>query len=106
MIFTHPIHPATRTKLDYITFSRILHAVKVFVKGKKVAPIDPATGTADIGAYLRDGENELLVVVPTTMWNYLRSIPPLLSHLAALMGLPDIVPNGLVGEVSITPMNT
>ncbi|KAJ5511212.1 Glycoside hydrolase family 2 N-terminal [Penicillium expansum] len=96
----------------YITFSRILHAVQVFVNGEKIAPIDPTAGTADIGAYLRDGENELLVVVPTTMWNYLRSIfpkitesgaPPLLSRLAALIGLPDIVPNGLVGEVSITP---
>lgn len=96
----------------YITFSRILHAVQVFVNRKKIPPIDPTTGTADIGAYLRDGENELLVVVPTTMWNYLKSIfpkitesgaPPLLSRLAALVGLPNIVPNGLVGEVSITP---
>ncbi|KAG0154594.1 hypothetical protein PDIDSM_162 [Penicillium digitatum] len=96
----------------YITFSRILHAVQVFVNGEKVGPIDPNTGTADIGAYLRDGENELLVVVPTTMWNYLRSIfskitesgvPPFLSRLAATTGLPNILPIGLVGEVHILP---
>ncbi|KAJ6186560.1 hypothetical protein N7519_007861 [Penicillium mononematosum] len=96
----------------YITFSRILHAVQVFLNGEKVAPIDPTTGTADIGPYLRDGENELLVVVPTTMWNYLRSIfpkitesgtPPLLSSPTSPMSFPGIVPNGLVGEVYITP---
>lgn len=95
----------------YITFSRILHAVQVFVNGEKVSPIDPTTGTADIGVYLRDGENELLVIVPTTMWNYLRSIfpkitesgaPPLLTTRVG-SDLPDIVSNGLVGGVFITP---
>ncbi|KAL4787127.1 hypothetical protein BJX76DRAFT_345794 [Aspergillus varians] len=106
-------HPEYKNQTGaYIAFSHILHAVQVYVNGEKIAPIDPTTGTADIGAYLRDGKNELLVVVPTTMWNYLRSIfdkitesgaPPLLSRLALLMGLPGAVPNGLAGEVTITP---
>jgi hypothetical protein len=106
-------HPNEQNQIGaYITFSSILHAVQVFVNGEKVAPIDPTTGTADIGPYLRDGENELLVVVPTTMWNYLRSIfpditesgtPPLLSSSTSPMNFPGIVPNGLVGEVYITP---
>ena len=29
--------------------------------------------------------------------------PPLLSRLAAFLGFPNIVPGGLVAEVSITP---
>ncbi|KAJ6159630.1 hypothetical protein N7497_004167 [Penicillium chrysogenum] len=101
-------HPNNQNQIGaYITFSSILHAVQVFV-----APIDPTTGTADIGPYLRDGENELLVVVPTTMWNYLRSIfpeitesgtSPLLISPTSPMRFPGMVPNGLVGEVYITP---
>ncbi|KAJ5954301.1 hypothetical protein N7501_008580 [Penicillium viridicatum] len=106
-------HPDGQNQIGaYITFSRILHSVQVFVNGEKVAPIDPTAGTSDIGPYVRDGENELLVVVPTTMWNYLRSIfpeitesgmPPSLSGSASSTSLPGIVPNGLVGEVYITP---
>lgn len=106
-------HPDGQNQIGaYITFSRILHSVQVFVNGEKVAPIDPTAGTSDIGPYLRGGENELLVVVPTTMWNYLRSIfpeitesgmPPSLSGSASSTSLPGIVPNGLVGEVYITP---
>ncbi|OQE77529.1 hypothetical protein PENNAL_c0060G11756 [Penicillium nalgiovense] len=106
-------HPNDQNKVGaYISFTRILHAVQLFVNGEKVAPIDPTTGTSDIGPYLRDGENELLVVVPTTMWNYLRSIfpkitesgtPPLLSSSSSPMSFPGTFPNGLVGEVYITP---
>lgn len=97
----------------YIRVSHILHAIQVYVNGKKAPPVDCYSGAIDIGPYLVEGSNEVLIVVPTTMWNYLLSIfdkimesgsPPLLQTLgASLLGMPGPVSNGLVGDVSILP---
>lgn len=97
-----------------IRFSRVLHAVTVYVNGNRLPPLDYNAAEADIGSYLLHGENHLLVIAPTTMWNYLRSIfsqlrhvgqPPLLEQLAGFQGteLPPKVDVGLVGTVSIIP---
>ncbi|KAF2090207.1 hypothetical protein K490DRAFT_36539 [Saccharata proteae CBS 121410] len=93
----------------YITFSEVLHTLRLYVNGQKLPPPDVNAARADLGPYLKEGRNEILVVVPTTMWNYLRSIfgellqagyPPSLESMGAL---PDKTQNGLVGEVVITP---
>lgn len=98
----------------YIRFSRVLHAVTVYVNGNRLPPLDYNAAKADIGPYLLHGENHVLVIAPTTMWNYLRSIfsqlrhvgqPPLLEQLAGFQGteLPPKVDVGLIGTVSIIP---
>lgn len=104
--------PVTGGSVDgaYIQFPSILHAIQVSVNGQKLPSLDYTNANADIGPYLRHGNNEVLAVVPTTMWNYLRSIfsqlkdqgsPPGLLKYSSV--LPAISPNGLIGEVSVTP---
>lgn len=94
----------------YIVFPSILHAIQVSINGHRIPPLDYTDARADISQYLKKGNNDVLAVVPTTMWNYIRSIlsdirdqghhPGLLT-----MGLavPGILENGLIEEVSIIP---
>lgn len=94
----------------YMHFGRILNTIRVQVNGIRVLPLDLQDPKVDIGPYLVHGKNEVSVVVPTVMWNYLRSIyrelrmagsPPLLSA----SGLPLVPPidNGLLGPVVVIP---
>lgn len=96
----------------YLIFtSKILHAVKVYINDQLLPPVDYAAAPvkADIGKYLKTGDNRILVVVPTTMWNYLRSIldelqnaglPPLLTVVGDVPGQTE---NGLLGRVEVVP---
>ncbi|KAL1617257.1 hypothetical protein SLS56_011061 [Neofusicoccum ribis] len=97
-----------------IRFSHVLHAVTVRVNGHRLPPLDCSAPEADVGPHLVAGVNEVVVVVPTTMWNYLRSIfsrlvhvgeAPLLGVLARFEGgeLPPRTENGLVGMVELRP---
>jgi hypothetical protein len=88
----------------------IKHAARLFVNGHKLPPLDLAAPRADIAPYLRVGRNQVTVVVPTTMWNYIRSIlgdiknsdtSPLLSIVSPT--LPPRSDNGLIGEVKLVP---
>lgn len=90
----------------YVRLPRIQHAAKVYINGQKIRPLDFAAPQADISAYLRPGhENAVLVEVPSTMWNYLRSILDKLvffgrsasKTLDSLGEIPGIVDNGLTG---------
>lgn len=94
----------------YIVFPSILHAIQVSVNGERVPPLDYTDARMDITQYLKRGRNEVLAVVPTTMWNYIRSILSDIrdqGHLAGFLteGLPEpvISENGLIEEVSIIP---
>ena len=96
----------------YIVFPPIKHTLHVYVNGQRVPPLDYTAPKADIGGYLKEGQNEVVVVVPTTMWNYLRSTfdklkssgrPPLY---AILGGTPGLMDNGLIGSVEILPYIT
>jgi hypothetical protein len=83
----------------------------VFVNGEAVSPLDIRNPQRDITPYLTTGENSVEVQVPSTMWNYLRSIsdelenggvgPQQLSALGA--ALPPLTENGLVGTMDIVP---
>jgi hypothetical protein len=83
------------------------------VNGRELPPVDLANPVADIGQWLALGENELTIVVPTTMWNYLRSIsdqllnsggPPLqITDTGLKFPVPLTTDNGLMGSVIITP---
>lgn len=97
----------------YLTLPPIHHAARVLVNGQKVPPIDFAAPRVDLGPYLKKGTNEITVVVPTTMWNYIRSIGSELESadvpLQVLMSavgysiLPPVTENGLVGTVTLVP---
>ncbi|KAB8214872.1 hypothetical protein BDV33DRAFT_227939 [Aspergillus novoparasiticus] len=94
----------------YIVFPSILHSIQLSINGHRVPPLDYTDAKADIGRYLKAGTNEVLAVVPTTMWNYIRSILPDIrdqGHLPGLLAeglpVPDISENGLVEEVTVIP---
>lgn len=94
----------------YIVFPSILHAIQLSINRHRVPPLDYTDAKADISQYLKAGTNEVLAVVPTTMWNYIRSILPEIRDQGHLPGLlveglpvPGISENGLVEEVSVIP---
>lgn len=94
----------------YVVFASVLHALRARINGHPLPPLDLMDPKTDVTSYLREGENTIEAVVPTTVWNYLWSIygelddagsPP---ELVALAGsLPATTDNGLVGEVRIVP---
>ncbi|KAL3442497.1 hypothetical protein BJX65DRAFT_321505 [Aspergillus insuetus] len=104
--------PPTEGSADgaYIHFPPILHALQISVNGHKLPALDYTDAKADITPYLRRGTNDILAIVPTTMWNYIRSILPDIrdqGHLPGLLDLglpvPGLSDNGLVGEVGVVP---
>ena len=108
--------PTTRAGIDraadgaYIVFPSILHSIQLSINGHRVPPLDYTDARTDITRYLQSGTNEVLAVVPTTMWNYIRSILPDIRDQGHLPGLlveglpvPGISENGLVEEVSVIP---
>lgn len=98
----------------YLRFTTVLHAVSLSVNGQKTAPIDPSDPLVDIGPYLRHGNNTVVAVVPSTMWNYISSIlgEVITANASPLTapGLPHVqIPrpgpslNGLLGRVTVEP---
>lgn len=109
--FTWPPDSATvfakNTSLGaYIRFPPVLDAITVYVNGARVPPLDYASPVADVTPYLVGGSNEIVAVVPSTMWNYLRSILPDIRsagrEFTDLAALPK-TDNGLVGVVTVVP---
>ncbi|KAE8137002.1 hypothetical protein BDV38DRAFT_293566 [Aspergillus pseudotamarii] len=108
--------PTTHAGIDgaaegaYIVFPSILHSIQLSINGHRVPPLDYTDAKADISRYLKGGTNEVRAVVPTTMWNYIRSILPEIRDQGHLPGLlveglpvPGISENGLVEEVTVIP---
>jgi hypothetical protein len=96
----------------YLSFGgEVLHTLRVRVNGRALDPVDLRAPRVDIGPFLRlEGENEVVVVVPTTMWNYVRSIfaeirnagdPPLKLNVGTAIPVPGPSRNGLLGTVSV-----
>ncbi|KAL2884344.1 hypothetical protein SGCOL_000285 [Colletotrichum sp. CLE4] len=90
----------------YLKFSPVLDAITVYVNGARLPPLDFASPFADATSYLADGNNQVVAVVPGTMWNYLRSILPEIRssgrEFSSLAALPK-TDNGLVGVVTVVP---
>lgn len=120
--FTWPPPSCAGAVKDYhdtgaiIALLPVLQTVRLSVNGKSVPPLNPTSPVADISVYLRKGENRIIAIVPSTMWNYLRSILPKLrnsgevplkfyQHGVGIVTLPAPGPvdNGLIGTMSITP---
>lgn len=96
----------------YLSLPPVLHAVRIQVNGQPIGPVNYISPKIDIGSYIHlDGTaNEILVIVPSTMWNYLKSIFNQITNLGQaplitkfLPSLPESVDNGLVGEVKVIP---
>ncbi|KAJ5754131.1 uncharacterized protein N7511_008284 [Penicillium nucicola] len=94
----------------YLVLPPIKHAARLYLNGHQVPPLDIAAPKADITSYLRVGQNKITIIVPTTMWNYIRSIFGEIKNSDAAPMLNELSPtppprsdNGLVGEVKLVP---
>ncbi|KAJ0426813.1 hypothetical protein BJY00DRAFT_306805 [Aspergillus carlsbadensis] len=93
----------------YLNLGRITEAARVFVNGKQTPPLDLLKPDIDISRYLKVGKNEVQIVVPTVMWNYLRGLLPKLKTAGSTpfpLSMKDpllAVEAGLVGTVTVTP---
>lgn len=115
--FTWPSNTTNASASDlgaYISFGKVLHSLRVRVNGVDLPPLDITHPSADISSYLRPGNNTVTAIVPTTWWNYLRTIidtlessgaRPLPLVLEDLLGLPlpTADDEGLMPGVIITP---
>lgn len=115
--FTWPskaTHASANELGAYISFGKVLHSLRVQINGIDLPPLDITHAMADISPYLRPGNNTVTAIVPTTWWNYLRTIMdtlesagahPLPLVLEELLGLP--LPStddaGLMAGVIVTP---
>ncbi|KAK7722536.1 hypothetical protein SLS64_001073 [Diaporthe eres] len=90
----------------YIRFPPVLDAITVYINGALLPPLDYASPVADVTRFVVSGSNEVVAVVPSTMWNYLRSILPDIRsagrEFSDLAALPK-TDNGLVGVVNVVP---
>ncbi|KAM0321554.1 hypothetical protein ACHAQA_010044 [Verticillium albo-atrum] len=101
--------PTSGASGAYISFPPVAHALTVFVNGQRVPTLDQRKPQRDITPFLRDGSNDVLAVVPSTMWNYIRTIlkdlrsggvqPSPVSY-GFSIGRVD---NGIIGTVEVIP---
>lgn len=114
---THITWPPVKGSADgaYLLLPPIAHTARVYVNGHQLPPLDLAAPQADLSVYLKKGTNLLTVIVPTTMWNYVRSIAdeietvnvPVHTLLDSVgSGLPEPSDNGLIGDVKLVPYVT
>jgi len=107
-----PCHTNSSSLGASISFPPVKHTLRLLVNGNPVS-IDYMSPTADISAYLREGHNDVDVVISTPMSN---NMEPLLGNITIEGREPRIkvikeyfedliVPNenGLIGEVLLTP---
>lgn len=90
----------------YIRFPPVLNAITVYVNGARLPPLDYARPVADVTSHLVSGSNQVVAVVPSTMWNYLRSILPDIRSAGREFSSLAVLPkteNGLVGMVTVVP---
>lgn len=89
-----------------LDFGVIANTGRVWVNGYQLPPLDPTKAVADMSKYLLRGENEILVVVATTLgnaarlhWANLRTS----GTLASSAPLPLTQDYGLISEVFVKP---
>ncbi|KAL4738183.1 hypothetical protein BDV11DRAFT_216141 [Aspergillus similis] len=112
-----PWPPSDKASTDgaYIRLPQIIHAARLFVNGKALPALDPTFPQVDISPYIIRGRQNLVQIeAPTTMWNYLRSLIDELTFMglsvirifSALGVVPEIVDNGIIGDVQVVPYTT
>ena len=105
---TIPWPPTTNTADGaYLFLPQTTNAARVYINGHRLPAFDFQAPKLDLSAYLVSGENELTVEVPSTMWNYIRTMLDELYSAGSLPELegsgPDPVDNGLIGVVRVVP---
>jgi hypothetical protein len=98
--FSWPLGP-DHAQAAVLDLGAITNTARVWVNGRRLPPLDPTRAVADVSEYVVTGENEVLVVVATTLGNAVR---PLWSELRssgtlALGPLPPTQAYGLVSDV-------
>ncbi|KAH7377416.1 secreted protein [Cadophora sp. MPI-SDFR-AT-0126] len=94
---------ATGAQID---FGPVQNTLRVRVNGKQIPPLDTSAATADISAYLVDGQNFVEATAATTLYN---GVVPFYSQLLNSGQAPytplvaQSVPAGLTGTVVVTP---
>ena len=93
----------------YISLPPSSHGLLVYINGERLSGVDFANPVVDIGSYLVSGKNKVEVVVPTVMWNYIKTLYPDIEIagsdplLSTTGSLPSDVETGLIGVVMILP---
>ncbi|KAL4789560.1 hypothetical protein BDV19DRAFT_396920 [Aspergillus venezuelensis] len=93
----------------YISLPPSSHGLQVYINGERVLGVDFANPVVDIGSCLVEGKNKVEVVVPTVMWNYIKTLYPDIEIagsdplLNTTGSLPSDVETGLIGVVKILP---
>lgn len=83
----------------------IVNTARAWVNGHQVPPLDPTNATADVGAFLVDGTNDVEIAVGTTLSNVLRTIWQDVKSSGTLwLGTePNEQGYGLVQNVTVVP---
>ncbi len=84
-----------------IDLGAVYDVAKIYINDNEVI-IDEQALTADIGAYLAEGENKLAVEVPTGLINIIKTLS-LEKDMNSNITRLDWAENGLYGDVVITP---
>jgi len=102
---TFPWPPKGRADGAFIDFGRVSHTLTVSINGHQLPPLDTSRARADIGAYLKDGENVVQAIIATTLINTLRPIWDKLEFSAttALKAIPPAQDYGLKIPITVTP---
>ncbi|KAI9035663.1 uncharacterized protein KD926_003141 [Aspergillus affinis] len=94
----------------YLFLPKTPNGARVFINNNRVPAFDYNAPKIDIGEYLVRGRNEVRVEVPSTMWNYLRTMLDKLKSAGRSpefelmeMDVPGTVDNGLIGTVRVVP---
>jgi hypothetical protein len=101
--FTWPLSSDHNARGVVLDLGTIINTARVWINGQRLPPLDPTHAVADISKFLREGENEVVVVVATTLGNAVRTVWGELrsSGTLALGPLPAMQEYGLVGEVVV-----
>ncbi|KAE8152210.1 hypothetical protein BDV25DRAFT_75389 [Aspergillus avenaceus] len=94
----------------YLFLPKTSNGARVFINGHKVPAFDYQAPKVDLTPYIKPGENELRIEVPSVMWNYLRTqlddlrsagLAPQFEEWG--ISVPGPVDNGLIGTVKVVP---
>lgn len=98
-----PAESSEAEKGALLDLGAVINTARVWVNGHRLPPLDPTHAVADVTGFLTEGENEVLVVVATTLgnavrphWDRLRS-----SGTLALGPLPPVQEYGLLSDVIV-----
>ncbi|KAI5261087.1 hypothetical protein E4T47_09525 [Aureobasidium subglaciale] len=103
--FTWPPTSSSKPTGAELNLGSIIHTARAYLNGILLPPLDVTDARADLTPYLRNGVNELEVVVATPYGNALGLVWDSLRSYGDKPGAPAprVAEYGLVGEVSVTP---